>query len=133
MWLYILYGVIASQLIAFIAFVVSGEKEEVGIFAGCGLVMGPAMALMRILRAVRKIYIRKAYILVQAEYGGMFKRTVRIKKQWYNNYYHEGEGQYFIMPYTGEGKNTENAESLRNVQTNGWWNNDWIRENLMKS
>lgn len=136
--LFILLGMVAWQLITFVVLIISDENEEAIMRTGCGLPLLIINVVMFVLRFIRRLHIRKNYIVahIYNEKGSdgkpVFISNVRVKKNTLYKYYTKGENQYYIEQFTPQGKCIENQDNIKKVRKNGWFCQEWINNNLVK-
>jgi hypothetical protein len=136
--LFILFGMIIWQTITFIVLFVTHEDDNAVAYTGCGLPLLIFNGIMIVLKIIRKIYIRKNYIMaiIWNEKGSdgkpMSLGRVRVKRGTIDKYYAKGENQYYIGEFTPEWKSFENEENIKHIRKNGWYCQEWINENIVK-
>jgi len=130
----ILVGIGISQLICFLVFVLTHEDEMKAMLAGGGIFLLPVKWLFMLMRAIWKAYVNHTYTVykVCGVNENFWNQYVRLKKKWFDNYYHEGENDYYIEEYLEPKNKPHNYDPLRKLPGNGWWNQEWVNKNLLK-
>ncbi|MDF2879459.1 MAG: hypothetical protein K0R54_16 [Clostridiaceae bacterium] len=138
-FLYVLLGITIWQLITFVVLIVTNEDDDKTIITGCGLPLIIFNSGIFVLKFIRKIYIRKYYVLahIRNEKGAdgkeVFINNVRVRRNQLQNYYTKGENKYYIEQFESENNSIEYHENIKKVIDNGWYCQEWINKNLVKS
>ena len=138
MFWYILIGMVIAQFICFATFLISDRHEDITLKAGCGLFLVPFNFCARQIRQTRRRYINKKYIIIEIKTlipYHQYAMRARIKRKWYNDYYHEGENGDYIQMVDEPSRYSpvHLYPNLRTVNDNTIVRRqDWIKAHLLK-
>ena len=138
MWIWFLAGILIWQVIIFIVDIISDENEELMCRIGMLLPWLIASGFISIVRNILKYYVKHNYILYNiynakaANEKVMYLETVRVKNGTDNNYYQEGENKFYIKKRDINFEATPSWDKITHIRKNGWYNQEWVNENLKK-